>query len=261
MDFLRSQLRLSLIVDIEIARKGESGPQWTDLAEAGVTSLFLRTGGGHRSAADLGTLVRLTDLWRARGGYVFAMDDAVLALRLGCHGVFLRNPRQSLSRLREVLGAERFLGLEVNSATALGRVHGSEGEHVDFVGVGPVLQYGDKVAMPLGVESALRLTRGVGGRPVFWTGGIRPEDVESFGPGFADGVAVVRSLIPPCAPQPPDFAAVVAQVLKLHTALGAVLGPSQWSVGHPPIDPNFHFSKLSSDDLRAQSIPYARRHA
>jgi thiamine monophosphate synthase len=260
MDFLRSRLRLSLIVDAELARRGDSGPQWDDLAHTGVTSLFFRVDGAPLTTTEAGVFQRLAETWRARGGYVFVMDDALLALRLGCHGVFLRsraNPSAqsafqnlgSLARMREVLGAERFLGIEISSPRSLDPLHatGAElAEFVDFAGIGPVLQYGEKSAMPLGVQTARALTKLLRPVPTFWMGGIRAEDIDAFGPAFADGVAVVRPLM----------AAESRQTIqRLHTSLGRVLGPSPWSVGHPPADPNFHFTQLSKEERWANAVP------
>jgi|GEM_PF-4155608 len=256
MDFLRSQLRLSLIVDLELARTGVFADRGELLAQAGVTSLFLRVDGQTLNARDESLLARVCDSWQAGGGYVFTTDDALLALKLGCHGVFARNPRQSLARLREILGAERFLGLELSSPAALesrlGKTEGEDGlECVDFYGIGPVLQYGEKPGTPLGVATARQLTTAVRGRPAFWMGGIRAADVEDFGAGFADGVAVVRAL---------SGDNVVNEARRLHLALGRSLGPTRFSVGLPPPDVAFRFSALSATDLQSDAVPLAGFH-
>lgn len=270
MDFLRSRLRLSLIVDVHLARRGDSGPQWDDLAHAGVTSLFFRAHKEPLSSTDMSIFRRLSDTWQRRGGYVFAMDDALLALQLGCHGVFLRsqaNPAarsgfqnlSSLARMREVLGAERFLGIEVSSPNAIDPLYATGAdlaELVDFAGVGPVLQYGDKNAQPLGFQNAQVLSKVLRPVPTFWMGGIRAEDIESFGPSFADGVAVVRPLLAQDSREGGvSTADVVAEARRLHESLGRVLGPSPWSVGLPPSDPNFHFTRLSSEELTSHAVP------
>lgn len=248
MDFLRSQLRLSLIVDASLARNRDFAGQWESLAEAGVSSLFFRVSPEDLDTATEAAFQRIADSWRKGEGYVFAIDDAVLALRLGCHGVFARAPRQSLSRMREVLGAERFLGVEVNSSDALER-YASSGElrdTIDFAGVGPVLQYGDKPGMPLGVETARRITVALRSKPTFWLGGIRAEDLDGFGAGFADGITVVRALV---------ARDVVSEARRFHKHLGGVLAPTKWTVGHPPANVRFDPSLLSADDLNRTEVP------
>lgn len=250
MQFLRSQLRLCTIVDSELVTSGALLPHCRDLFDAGVTSIFLRLGGSGLPQTAREELRSLVALCKRRGRYCLSFDDTLLATSLDCDGVFFSNPPRNLSRVREVLGVNRFIGLTVTNEDDARMVKAHEENGLlDFVGVGPVLQFGDKNAHPLGLEMAHALTRRVRTLPVFWLGGIQPSELERFGEGFADGIAVVRSL-PRANP--------AREGQRLHRLLARSLGPCMHSVGFQPDDQSFRFSALRPEELRATEIPSIR---
>ena len=249
MLFLRSQLRLCYIVDTDLVTSGKLVSHCKALFDAGVTSLFFRVAGNNLPAATRKELSNLVALTRKLDRYCFTIDDTVGAVALDCHGVFFSRKPANSARVREVIGTDRFLGCNVSTFDEVSQMQESELEECfDFFGIGPVLQFGEKNHSPIGLDSAKNITAKLRQRPVFWMGGIEPEGLNEFETGFADGIAVVRSL---------NRDNVQGEAQKLHRLLARRLGPCVWSVGHPPADVTFKFSSLKPEELASPEIPVA----
>jgi thiamine monophosphate synthase len=231
MTFLRSRLRLSLLVDVshlEVANDPDRLTQWAD---AGVTSLFLRP--VHTASLEIKEALHG---WKAKGGYAFAVEDPVMAVRLGCDGVYLREPTvKRICRARELLGPERFLGIEIKAEEQWQDLKSSESTAApDFVGIGPVFQYGQKTTLPLGVEKARRLSAAVKDLPHFWLGGVQKENLEDFEEDFAHGVLVDRAL---------NSKNIVDEAFQFQKRLAHLLGLTFHTAFAMPADHNFRFSR------------------
>lgn len=252
MHFLRSQLRLCSIVDESLLGSGVALEHCQALIEGGLTSLFLRINANTLSPQSKDALKAISQLCRSQERYFFVMDDTLLALQLESHGVFFSEMPRNLGRVRELLGAERFIGVTVRDLSQAEGVNDADLHSlIDFVGVGPVHQYGDKNTFPLGLEMARALTLRVRTKPVFWLGGIRTAELTGFGPEFADGIGIVRPL---------NTLNPASEAQKIHRLLAKSLGPCVWSVGHTPANCSFRFSELNADDLKGEAVPFGFAH-
>ncbi len=249
MPFLRSQLRLCYIIDATVINDCNIVDHCRSLLDAGLTTLLFRIESESLKTAVLSELHKVTQMCLDAGRYVFSIDDMVLASQLACSGVFfseMPNTR-TLHRARELLGGNKFIGVTVNNHSAAQEAeHSHNAPHIDFIGVGPVLQYGEKETQALGIESAQSITALLRPKPLFWLGGIQNETLDNFTNSFADGVGVVRTLTK-SNPAP--------EARKLHITLARKLGPSVWSVGHAPADVSFRFNNLSTECLKSTEIP------
>ena len=249
MLFLRSQLRLCYIVDADLVTSGRLVEHCQELFNAGVTSLFFRLAGKSIPAPAQADLTALVALTRKLGRYCFMIDDTVAAVAQNCHGVFFSRKPPNAARVREVIGTDRFLGCNVSNFDDVSQISTCEFEEFfDFYGIGPVIQFGEKSHRPIGLAAAKRITEKLRQRPVFWMGGIQPEGISEFETGFADGIAVARSL---------NSENVQGEAQRLHRLLARRLGPCVWSVGHPPADVTFKYSALKPEELASPEIPVA----
>jgi thiamine-phosphate pyrophosphorylase len=248
MLFLRSQLRLCYVTDRRLTLTGSLMERCEELINAGVSSIFVRMGDEALEPGMWEQLNLLVQLCQKKNVYCLIENDALLALKLGAHGVYLTKADKSIQRLRELIGPKRFLGVRLDSPDEARVLVSGETRHlIDFCGVGPILQFGEKASSPLGVEQARRISSILQEKPHVWMGGIRADDLNQFGKCFADGVCVARSL-----EMQQD---VVNEVRMWHRVLASCLGPSMWSVGHPPEDVTFRFSHLSRDELQSNRVP------
>jgi thiamine-phosphate diphosphorylase len=216
---LRSQFRLCYLMDCNLTQ-----PQ--DLIDMGVTSLFLRFDSSQLTPDLYAFVQQAASMFLQNQRYVFVIDDVLLAVQLGASGIFYTN--QPKPRTREILGADRFVGLQIRNIKGLEAAQSDP--DVDFFGIGPVFQFGEKVATPLGAEFASKSSKELRGKPVFWMGGIQLHQVAEFDPGFADGVCVMRSL---------DVPNRQIEAQNFHKALARKLGPSVWSSAVQPADVTF----------------------
>lgn len=241
MRFLRSQLRLYYITEDALVESPEFVSRCVKLIETGVTSIQLRYR-GKLTDAIYAKFADVVNMCKSKNRYVFTTDDALLALRLGAHGVYFNRVPFNIERVREVLGVEHFIGAGISHISDF-ESHAIE--PIDFAGVGPVLQFGNKYTQPIGTDAALHITKSLIEKPVFWLGGIRHEDVSTFGNEFADGIGVARCL---------EGENMEDVVRNLHSTLATHLGPSVWSVGRPPEDHTFRFSDLTTEQLKLGQV-------
>jgi len=192
MLFRREKLKLCHIVDL--------GSQEKDvlfcrrLMEEGVTCLFLRFSSGKRGNEELEKARLLVELCREKDGYCMVYDDALAALNVKASGVYLSKPVPNLRRLREILGPECFIGVQASCMEHLSLIEDERFSYMfDFVGVGPITSSYGKFGDPMGVYQARMMTKRLT-KPVVWIGGVKPEELDSYGPQFADGVGVVQAI-------------------------------------------------------------------
>lgn len=194
MGFDRTRLKLCFISDIS-----ETAPDVAKdvlpLLDAGITSVFLRFRTAHKSARMLDGVSLVAQSCRERGVYCFVFDDPLMALSQDLDGVFFSQPPRNLARIREVLGIQRHIGIQVASEREADPVLSNVTlDLVDFVGIGPVFHRGEKHPDSMGIARAEAITARFGEKPVVWLGGILPETLPRLNKGFADGVAMVRGL-------------------------------------------------------------------
>lgn len=194
MSFDRLRLQLCFIVDVS-----ENCDEWfadaSRVVGQGVTTLFLRFRSIHRGPRIMEFVGLIRDRCGEVGAYCFVFDDPLLALSQSLDGVIFSQTPGNLMRIREAIGFNLFIGLQVNGdANADSLFTGNSYDLIDFAAVGPVLHRGGKHKDCIGIAKAQSLTRRLSPKPVVWLGGIFPAELTRFSERFADGVAVSRGL-------------------------------------------------------------------
>ncbi|WP_047374825.1 thiamine phosphate synthase [Exiguobacterium sp. ZOR0005] len=162
--------------------------------QCGVTCFQFREKGKEALYGDEKEAVAraLFQLCRTYGVPFIVNDDVDLALKLDADGVHVGQEDVSAHRVRQMIGADKWLGVSVHSleeaATAI--------EHADYVGIGPVLPTDSKE--DAGEVNGTTLIREVRAAyrelPIVGIGGIRPEHVEEIRRDGADGVAIISAI-------------------------------------------------------------------
>lgn len=128
----------------------------------------------------------------AASGVPFLVNDRPdIALAAGADGVHVGQDDVPPALARGILGDDAIVGLSTHAPAEL---VASRSEPVDYVSAGPVEPTPTKPGRPgTGVDYAAAATRDAG-RPVFVTGGVRPETVPALVAAGARRFVVVRFL-------------------------------------------------------------------
>ncbi len=162
--------------------------------QCGVTCFQFREKGnealyGDQKEAVARTLLRLC---RAYGVPFIVNDDVELAMKLDADGVHVGQEDASARRVRQMIGADKWLGVSVHSleeaTTAM--------VHADYVGIGPIFPTDSKAdAGEVNGTTLIRQVRAAYRElPIVGIGGIRPEHVELIRRDGADGVAIISAI-------------------------------------------------------------------
>lgn len=128
----------------------------------------------------------------ARHGVPFIVNDRPdVALACGADGVHVGQADIAPAVARRILGPDALIGLSTHSTPDLAA---SRNEPVDYISAGPVERTPTKPGRPgTGAAYAAQATRQAG-RPVFVTGGVRPETVPRLVAAGCRRFVVVRYL-------------------------------------------------------------------
>jgi thiamine-phosphate pyrophosphorylase len=128
----------------------------------------------------------------AEHGVPFIVNDRPdVALEADADGVHLGQDDVSPDLARRILGADAIVG---RSTHAPAELEASREEPVDYISAGPVEPTPTKPGRPGTGLDYVRLANERAGRPVFVTGGVRPETVPSLVGAGARRFVVVRYL-------------------------------------------------------------------
>jgi len=134
-------------------------------------------------------LAAVRDRCRAAGALFIVNDDPALAAAVDADGVHVGQDDVAVSRARELVGAQRLIGLSTHSQAQIDAATG-----VDYIGVGPVWATPTKPSYaPVGLE-LVRYAAAHAGVPFFAIGGIDPANVSEVFAAGAHGVSVVRAI-------------------------------------------------------------------
>ena len=126
----------------------------------------------------------------AEHGVLFILNDRPdLVERCGADGVHLGQDDMPVPAAREMLGAERLIGLSTHTPAQI-----DAGGGADYIGVGPVHPTPTKPGRPAVGLELVRYAAAHAGAPFFAIGGIGPENIGSVCAAGARRVAVVRAL-------------------------------------------------------------------
>jgi thiamine-phosphate pyrophosphorylase len=125
-------------------------------------------------------------------GVPFILNDrADLALEAGADGVHVGQSDAPVTLARRILGPRAIIGLSTHGPADLA---GAADEPVDYLSAGPVVPTPTKPGRPgTGLSYAAQATA-QSARPVFVTGGVRPEVVEKMAAAGVRRFVVVRWL-------------------------------------------------------------------
>jgi thiamine-phosphate pyrophosphorylase len=123
---------------------------------------------------------------------LFVLNDRPdLVEDCGADGVHVGQDDMAVARAREVIGAERIVGLSTHSPA---QIDAAGERDVDYIGVGPVHETPTKPGRPAVGLSLVRYAAESASVPFFAIGGIAPANVSSVARSGASRVAVVRAL-------------------------------------------------------------------
>ena len=128
MSFLKSRLRRCCLVDVPLSTERSLTDECAKLLENGATSLLFRFSRSPQDPKQLKDLHSAFELCREKGVYAFVQDDVMLTLSLGAHGIYFSKLPKNLPWARQVLGSERFIGIQDG-----GLIPGTYEELIDFV--------------------------------------------------------------------------------------------------------------------------------
>ena len=160
--------------------------------DAGVRAVQLR----ERDLSDR-DLLRLAEklkvILNPAGALFFINDRIDICLAVDADGVHLRSDHIPISVARELLGANRLIGV---SCHGIEQVVDSKDQGADYVVLGPIYDTPSKRAYgpPLGPEIITRASQ-LSALPIYAIGGIQIERVKEVSEAGASGVAVVSSIL------------------------------------------------------------------
>jgi thiamine-phosphate pyrophosphorylase len=133
------------------------------------------------------------------GALLVVNDRPDLALACGADGVHVGQDDETVSRVREVVGAELVIGLSTHSPSQVAAAE--RAPEVDYLGVGPVYETATKPGVePVGLE-LVRHAAAHAQKPWFAIGGIDADRVPAVAEAGAERVAVVRAIRNAADPQ------------------------------------------------------------
>lgn len=184
--------RLFLVTDRHQTNGRPLVPLLQRVLTAGVPAIQLRE--RDLSAKELVTLAReVQAVMASRRSQLLINDRIDVALALEGVGVHLRSNSLPVSVARQLLGAQRLLGISVHAVEEAVQV---ESQGVDYIVLGPIYETPTKQMFgpPLGIqtlEKACRLVR----IPIIGIGGVTAARVREMRCAGAFGVAVVTAVL------------------------------------------------------------------
>jgi thiamine-phosphate pyrophosphorylase len=184
--------RLFLVTDRHQTNGRPLVPLLQRVLTAGVPAIQLRE--RDLSAKDLVTLAReVQAVMASRRSQLLINDRIDVALALEGVGVHLRSNSLPVSVARQLLGAQRLLGISVH---AVEEAVQAESQGVDYIVLGPIYETPTKQMFgpPLGIqtlEKACRLVR----IPIIGIGGVTAARVREMRCAGAFGVAVITAVL------------------------------------------------------------------
>ncbi|MGI8922154.1 MAG: thiamine phosphate synthase [Solirubrobacteraceae bacterium] len=184
---LLDRARLYLVCDAHPNGR-DLGGFLTGCLGAGVDVVQLRDKlADDRALLDAGKVVRSVS---ATHNALFILNDRVdLVAALEADGVHIGQQDMPVARARELLGADRLIGLSTHTSAQV-----DDADGVDYLGVGPVFQTPTKAGRPAVGTALVRYATANARVPFFAIGGIDPTTVGSVVAAGAQRVAVVRAL-------------------------------------------------------------------
>ncbi len=126
----------------------------------------------------------------AEHGALFILNDRPdLAVRVGADGAHVGQDDTAVQRARELVGADRLLGLSTHTPEQVGAAIG-----VDYIGVGPVNETPTKPGRPAVGLALVRHASEHAGVPFFAIGGVTAQRVPELRSAGATRIAVVRAI-------------------------------------------------------------------
>ncbi len=137
--------------------------------------------------------VRISGLLKSRGIPLIINDRADIALACEADGLHLGQQDIPLIYARKILGANRLIGISVNT---IAEAQKAEKEGADYIGAGPVYFTSSKDKLPtiLGLEG-LRAIREKVRIPILAIGGINSQNARDAITSGADGIAVISAIM------------------------------------------------------------------
>ena len=184
--------RLFLVTDRHQTNGRPLVPLLQRVLTAGVPAIQLRE--RDLSAKELVTLAReVQAVMASRRSQLLINDRIDVALALEGVGVHLRSNSLPVSVARQLLGAQRLLGISVHAVEEAVQV---ESQGVDYIVLGPIYERPTKQMFgpPLGIqtlEKACRLVR----IPIIGIGGVTAARVREMRCAGAFGVAVITAVL------------------------------------------------------------------
>ena len=184
--------RLFLVTDRHQTNGRPLVPLLQRVLKAGVSAVQLRE--RDLSAKELVKLAReVQAVMASRRSQLFINDRIDVALALEGVGVHLRSNSLPVSVARQLLGAQRLLGISVHAVEEAVQV---ESQGVDYIVLGPIYETPTKQMFgpPLGIqtlEKACRLVR----IPIIGIGGVTAARVREMRCAGAFGVAVITAVL------------------------------------------------------------------
>jgi thiamine-phosphate pyrophosphorylase len=184
--------RLLLVTDRHQTNGRPLVPLLQRVLTAGVPAIQLRE--RDLSARELVTLAReVQAVTASRGSQLLINDRIDVALALEEVGVHLRSNSLPVSVARQLLGAQRLLGISVH---AVEEVLSVQSQGADYIVLGPIYETPSKQMFgpPLGIhtlEKACRLVR----IPIIGIGGVTTARAREMRRAGAFGVAVITAVL------------------------------------------------------------------
>lgn len=122
------------------------------------------------------------------------IDDRVdIAQAVDASGVHLGQNDLPLKKAREILGAEKIIGISVGSVS---EAKEAEIGGADYVGIGTIFFTGTKkdIKTPIGIEGLTEIVKSIN-IPSVAIGGINQDNVKEVLSSGTDGVAVISSIL------------------------------------------------------------------
>ena len=184
--------RLFLVTDRHQTNGRPLVPLLQRVLTAGVPAIQLRE--RDLSAKELVTLAREVQAVMASSRSQLLINDRIdVALALEGVGVHLRSNSLPVSVARQMLGAQRLLGISVHAVEEAVQV---ESQGVDYIVLGPIYETPTKQMFgpPLGIQTLEKACRSVR-IPIIGIGGVTAARVREMRCAGAFGVAVITAVL------------------------------------------------------------------
>lgn len=167
--------------------------------------------------ADDGTLVdagrRYAAVCAAHGALFILNDRPELVADAGADGVHVGQDDHPVDAARELVGAERIVGLSTHTPQQIAAANDSD---VDYIGVGPVHVTPTKPGRPAVGTALVREAAAHAVHPFFAIGGLEAATVVAVREAGAERIAVVRAITEAADPE------AAARGLRAAISAGAV---------------------------------------